>query len=306
MKCEYCSKQMVEATITTCCFTTGCYNCLARAFNTMKKCPTCLCPGTTATCLKPNKYVEDILKERENKNYPQVGMYQQPPPPPDGGYGGTGNNPQHNVHTQHTLPPPPPPPSPPIIGLPYQAHVPIALLSATTDSTASTLSQRMQPDHPLFDKLVGAAFFIIKSHNQDNLDISIKNKQWATTMYNQRKLNEVYVERGKVILIFSVNKSSHFQGVATMTSKATSTYSSEWNTEGKYVYYIYISVLFMLILLKNSIIINTTWSQLLTLGDLSLLGLSCSSQIISTWRQLHWPLPILLYIIHNYLLCSNI
>ncbi|KAH7351844.1 hypothetical protein KP509_19G016800 [Ceratopteris richardii] len=61
-------------------------------------------------------------------------------------------------------------------------------------------------------------FFIIKSLNYHNLEKSVEKGIWATQAMNERILNEAFETAEKVLLIFSVNMSGHFQGYAQMTS----------------------------------------------------------------------------------------
>jgi hypothetical protein len=75
-----------------------------------------------------------------------------------------------------------------------------------------------------------ARFFIIKSSNKENVDLSQKYSEWATTVNNQKKLNEAFQSQN-VILIFSINKSGNFQGYAIMTSFISDKVSSIWQNE---------------------------------------------------------------------------
>ncbi|MCO5597284.1 hypothetical protein L7F22_051361 [Adiantum nelumboides] len=61
-------------------------------------------------------------------------------------------------------------------------------------------------------------YFIIKSLNYHNIEKSIQKGIWATQAMNERILNEAFETADKVILIFSVNMSGHFQGYAQMIS----------------------------------------------------------------------------------------
>ncbi|KAI5059264.1 hypothetical protein GOP47_0025583 [Adiantum capillus-veneris] len=61
-------------------------------------------------------------------------------------------------------------------------------------------------------------FFIIKSLNYHNIEKSIQKGIWATQAMNERILNEAFETADKVVLIFSVNMSGHFQGYAQMIS----------------------------------------------------------------------------------------
>ncbi|KAI3693578.1 hypothetical protein L1987_76525 [Smallanthus sonchifolius] len=61
-------------------------------------------------------------------------------------------------------------------------------------------------------------YFIIKSINHENIQLSIERGIWATQVMNEPILEEAYHNSGKVILIFSVNMSGYFQGYAQMMS----------------------------------------------------------------------------------------
>ncbi|GAB4829400.1 30-kDa cleavage and polyadenylation specificity factor 30 [Ancistrocladus abbreviatus] len=62
-------------------------------------------------------------------------------------------------------------------------------------------------------------YFIVKSCNRENLELSVQQGVWATQRSNEAKLNEAFDLVEHVILIFSVNRTRHFQGCAKMTSK---------------------------------------------------------------------------------------
>ncbi|XP_039006971.1 30-kDa cleavage and polyadenylation specificity factor 30-like isoform X2 [Hibiscus syriacus] len=62
-------------------------------------------------------------------------------------------------------------------------------------------------------------YFIVKSCNRENLELSVQQRVWATQRSNEAKLNEAFDSAENVILIFSVNRTRHFQGCAKMTSK---------------------------------------------------------------------------------------
>lgn len=69
--------------------------------------------------------------------------------------------------------------------------------------------------------LVDAKYFMIKSSNYTNIKKSINFCEWATTKSNEGKLNTAFNSCKNVILLFSVNKSSHFQGYARMDTIST-------------------------------------------------------------------------------------
>jgi len=68
-----------------------------------------------------------------------------------------------------------------------------------------------------------ARFFIIKSYSEDDIHRSIKYNVWCSTEHGNRRLNEAFKEQNKTksptYLLFSVNGSGHFCGVAQMVSE---------------------------------------------------------------------------------------
>lgn len=65
-------------------------------------------------------------------------------------------------------------------------------------------------------------FFIIKSYSEDDVHKSIKYNVWTSTKHGNAKLNKAFrdsADKGPVYLLFSVNASGHFCGVAEMTSE---------------------------------------------------------------------------------------
>ncbi|KAK9064344.1 hypothetical protein SSX86_015725 [Deinandra increscens subsp. villosa] len=75
-------------------------------------------------------------------------------------------------------------------------------------------------------------YFIVKSCNRENLELSVQQGVWATQRSNEAKLNEAFDSVENVILIFSVNTTRHFQGCARMTSKiGGSVGGGNWKSE---------------------------------------------------------------------------
>ncbi|XP_057812098.1 uncharacterized protein LOC131026290 [Salvia miltiorrhiza] len=68
------------------------------------------------------------------------------------------------------------------------------------------------------NNLNNTRYFVIKSLNHQNIQMSIKKGIWATQVMNEPILEEAFQNSGKVILIFSVNMSGFFQGYAQMMS----------------------------------------------------------------------------------------
>lgn len=73
-------------------------------------------------------------------------------------------------------------------------------------------------------------FFIIRSANQENVQISRQHEEWATTKANENKLNEAFDSSKYVFLIFAVSKTFHFQGYALMVSKSSNKTSFLWKS----------------------------------------------------------------------------
>uniref|UniRef100_A0A3Q7IEX6 YTH domain-containing family protein n=1 Tax=Solanum lycopersicum TaxID=4081 RepID=A0A3Q7IEX6_SOLLC len=67
-------------------------------------------------------------------------------------------------------------------------------------------------------KLYGIRYFVIKSLNHENIQLSVNRGIWATQAMNEAILDEAFHNSSKVILIFSVNMSGYFQGYAQMIS----------------------------------------------------------------------------------------
>ncbi|XXG43523.1 hypothetical protein AAC387_Pa01g3536 [Persea americana] len=61
-------------------------------------------------------------------------------------------------------------------------------------------------------------YFIIKSLNHHNIQLSVEKGIWATQVMNEPILEEAFHNSDRVILIFSVNMSGFFQGYAQMMS----------------------------------------------------------------------------------------
>ena len=69
--------------------------------------------------------------------------------------------------------------------------------------------------------LKGARFFIIKSYSEDDIHRSIKYSIWCSTEHGNKRLDQAMKERegkGPIFLLFSVNGSGHFCGMAQMVS----------------------------------------------------------------------------------------
>ncbi|UXI17896.1 synaptojanin-1 [Sarcoptes scabiei] len=65
-----------------------------------------------------------------------------------------------------------------------------------------------------------SCYFVIKSNNEQNVEIAKREGVWSTPMPNEIKLNSAFKEFRNVILIFSVKESGKFQGFARLSSEA--------------------------------------------------------------------------------------
>lgn len=85
-----------------------------------------------------------------------------------------------------------------------------------------------------FDTVQAARFFVIKSYSEDDIHRSIKYEIWCSTDRGNHSLDQAFHERekenGVIYLLFSVNGSGHFCGVAQMlTAVDYNTVSSVWS-----------------------------------------------------------------------------
>lgn len=75
-------------------------------------------------------------------------------------------------------------------------------------------------------------YFIIKSCNEENVFLSIRDNVWSSTKEGNIRLNAAYTDpkrEGPVYLFFSVNQSKSFCGVAKMVSPVDTTVDkSQW------------------------------------------------------------------------------
>ncbi|BFZ21597.1 hypothetical protein BsWGS_24636 [Bradybaena similaris] len=109
------------------------------------------------------------------------------------------------------------------------------------DDSPTTNGDNHQPSapaysHPVLDQLKSsnlynpkeftlnqksARYFIIKSYSEDDIHRSIKYDIWCSTEHGNKRLDAAFRERegkGPVYLIYSVNGSGHFCGIAQMLS----------------------------------------------------------------------------------------
>uniref|UniRef100_A0A671VQR6 RNA helicase n=1 Tax=Sparus aurata TaxID=8175 RepID=A0A671VQR6_SPAAU len=75
-------------------------------------------------------------------------------------------------------------------------------------------------------------YFIMKSSNIRNIEISQQKGIWSTTPSNEAKLTKALLENNLIILIFSVQGSGHFQGYARMASVISQESCQDWDFMG--------------------------------------------------------------------------
>ncbi|KAG2243875.1 hypothetical protein Bca4012_069305 [Brassica carinata] len=83
-----------------------------------------------------------------------------------------------------------------------------------------------------------AKFFVIKSYSEDDVHNSIKYGMWSSTPTGNKKLNAAYQERSQdcpVYLLFSVNASGQFVGVAEMTGPVDFNKTMEYWQQDKWI-----------------------------------------------------------------------
>ncbi|XDV21536.1 hypothetical protein PO909_026624 [Leuciscus waleckii] len=75
-------------------------------------------------------------------------------------------------------------------------------------------------------------YFIMKSSNMRNIELSQQRGIWSTTPSNEHKLSRAFQESSAVFLVFSVQGSGHFQGYARMTSSIGGERCLDWGSAG--------------------------------------------------------------------------
>uniref|UniRef100_A0A7N8XXR8 RNA helicase n=1 Tax=Mastacembelus armatus TaxID=205130 RepID=A0A7N8XXR8_9TELE len=84
----------------------------------------------------------------------------------------------------------------------------------------------------LWPCVVLSRYFIMKSSNIRNIEISQQKGIWSTTLNNEAKLTKAFLENNLIILIFSVQGSGHFQGYAHMASAISKESCQDWGFMG--------------------------------------------------------------------------
>ncbi|XP_073472308.1 YTH domain-containing family protein 2 [Aquarana catesbeiana] len=132
------------------------------------------------------------------------------------------------------------PPSPPVAQQPTvtpSSHAPARWSAPRNRGSEQTQASHISSDpHPVLEKLRSlnnynpkdfdcnpkfGRVFIVKSYSEDDIHRSIKYNVWCSTEHGNKRLDAAYRSlngKGPVYLLFSVNGSGHFCGVAEMKS----------------------------------------------------------------------------------------
>nr|XP_011461641.1 PREDICTED: uncharacterized protein LOC101312235 isoform X3 [Fragaria vesca subsp. vesca] len=109
-------------------------------------------------------------------------------------------------------------------GKSYKAGVNVGLNKANDekDTTSAVPEGEQRSGADMLDNYSDAKFFIIKSYSEDDVHKSVKYNVWASTPNGNKKLDAAYQEAQEiatgcpVFLLFSVNASGQFVGLAEM------------------------------------------------------------------------------------------
>ncbi|KAK2819379.1 hypothetical protein Q5P01_024940 [Channa striata] len=107
--------------------------------------------------------------------------------------------------------------------------------SVTSDSLSSSSSPSSSGKvfNPLSSQMISSVrYFIMKSSNVRNIEISQQKGIWSTTPSNETKLTKAFLENDLIILIFSVQGSGQFQGYARMASGISQESCQDWGFMG--------------------------------------------------------------------------
>ncbi|KAG0144022.1 hypothetical protein CROQUDRAFT_95518 [Cronartium quercuum f. sp. fusiforme G11] len=104
-------------------------------------------------------------------------------------------------------------------------------VSPSTSVDIQQLANRKGYNPPNFDcKPKKARFFVIKSYTEEDVHKSLKYEIWASTDLGNKRLDKAFnesAETGPIYLLFSVNASGHFCGMAEMLTAV------DYNTSSK-------------------------------------------------------------------------
>jgi len=81
----------------------------------------------------------------------------------------------------------------------------------------------------LSDQKFGEAYYVMRSNSEENIRVSMDKGIWATQGRNEGILNKAFDTHNRVLLVFSICHSGHFQGYAEMRTKISKEKSDLWD-----------------------------------------------------------------------------
>jgi len=135
-------------------------------------------------------------------------------------------------HIRHVPPPPiimssPPPPPSQVLTSPIDENIEHQIIDELKMKNHYNPAEYSNPPE-------GSRFFVIKSYSEDDIHRSIKYEIWCSTDHGNRRLDQAFSssEKKKIFLLYSVNGSGHFCGVAEMISAVDyNSSSSVWRQD---------------------------------------------------------------------------
>ncbi|OMO88147.1 hypothetical protein COLO4_20411 [Corchorus olitorius] len=121
-----------------------------------------------------------------------------------------------------------------------QAITKALVIDSSNNGTTKGISNGSYNRHNFVTDYKDAKFFVIKSYSEDNIHKSIKYGVWASTPSGNKKLDTAYHEAKEkdgatpVFLLFSVNASAQFCGVAEMVGPVDFDKSVEYWLQDKW------------------------------------------------------------------------
>nr|XP_020515374.1 3'-5' RNA helicase YTHDC2 [Labrus bergylta] len=106
--------------------------------------------------------------------------------------------------------------------------------SSSVDTPSDSPASSGKASHSASPQLLLSSmrYFIMKSSNMRNIEISQQRGIWSTTPSNETKLSRAFIEHSIIILVFSAQGSGHFQGYARMTSAVSRESCQDWGLVG--------------------------------------------------------------------------
>ncbi|XP_018523323.1 3'-5' RNA helicase YTHDC2 isoform X1 [Lates calcarifer] len=108
----------------------------------------------------------------------------------------------------------------------------VTLFSPSDSTCPSSSAKQVSKSVPPQLAFSSVRYFIMKSSNVRNIEISQQKGIWSTTPSNETKLTKAFLENNLIILVFSVQGSGHFQGYARMTSVISQESCQDWGFMG--------------------------------------------------------------------------